>query len=170
MSQADERITRYGQTRVDAGRCIGVQVRPGLQVLVTPSTPADEVDADALARRILDTEADAAASRVAITALQNANKSLAEKVRRLEAMLADARDLNHRAIAGRRRFFGPVALSPERDGQWDGPVWLLDPEKLEPGNGLRFESLAELRSMHPELWIVSVTARGDVMLDAWGQG
>lgn len=167
----DPRITRFGRTSPDHGRCIGVQIRPGLNVLVKPSGPHDDDAAEALAKWILDAEADARASKLALDALQHANESLAGKVRKLEAMLADARDINHRAISGRRKFFGPVVLSPERDGEWDGPVWLLDPDKLESGHGLRFKSLTELRELHPELWIVGVSKDGNrVTLDAWGRG
>jgi hypothetical protein len=52
-------------------------------------------------------------------------------------------------------------------GDWHGEVWLLDPVKQERGRGLRFANVAEVRALHPELWVVSVQG-DDVLLDAWG--
>lgn len=53
---------------------------------------------------------------------------------------------------------GPAEVRPDRD--WDGPVWLLDPDKLWNGLGFRFESLAELWRIHP--YLRPVAAGSDV--------
>lgn len=48
-----------------------------------------------------------------------------------------------------------------------GEVWLLDPVKKHRGRGLVFANLAEVRRLHPELWVVDVCDDG-LLLDAWG--
>lgn len=70
------------------------------------------------------------------------------------------------ALTGKRRLFGRVLLVAGKDG-WGGEVWLQDPEKRDAGMALRFESLAECRQSHPELWPIGV-ADGCVLMDAWG--
>lgn len=92
-------------------------------------------------------------------ALRHAAEALSERDERA----ALARSALVSAINGRRRFFGPVLCVPGRDG-WAGEVWLHDPEKRERGSGLAFESLARLRELHPELWIVRTQGDG-VLLD-----
>lgn len=126
-------------------------------------------------------EDDAACVRLA-EAIERASASLAEldeakrlhavEIKRLrgivdglEARVRDLGETQLAALEGRRRFFGPVLCVPVTAGDWAGPVWLLDPEKQDRGFGLRFESLRELRELHPELWIVDVTECG-VLLDA----
>ena len=62
-----------------------------------------------------------------------------------------------------------MLLKPATPGAWSGEVWLLDPTKQEQGFGLRFESLAEVRRSHPELWVVGIVDDG-VLLDGFGGG
>lgn len=132
----------------------------GFRVLVEPNDEAQNAAAMDLARRIAGDE-----SRLAGAKSEAA--TLREQVERLEAKVRDLRAVNEAATTGRRRFFGPVLLKAGTEG-WAGPVWLLDPEKQERGTGLLFASLAEARSMHPELWVIGTTADG-VLLDAWGE-
>ena len=87
-------------------------------------------------------------------ALQRVQTERDRAVRALEA-----------AVEGKRRFFGPVLMAPEKKDDWSGPIWLQDPVKRNAGFGLRFESLAAVRAAHPELWPVSSSADG-ILLDA----
>jgi hypothetical protein len=152
----DERLTVFGSNG-SGGHSVGVRVG-GLAVLVSSSGPEQDEPARELAAAILA----AAEERRAHTAEMERAEDI---IRTLRAERAAAREALRCAVEGRRAFFGPVLCVPVVAGDWTGPVWLLDPEKRHDGHGLRFESLLELRALHPELWIVDVTERG-VLLDA----
>ena len=159
-------VTQYG-AREGGIRAVGVRTADGMAVLVTPP---DAKHNEAAKRLALDVGAQSQADAVLRAALEQARAEvelLKEVGRNLDRKLAEARQINDAAIAGRRRFFGPVLMKPVISGDWSGEVWLLDPVKLERGTGLRFISVAEVRALHPELWVVSTTADG-VLLDAWG--
>lgn len=158
-------VVEYG-AQMNGARRLSVDV-DGVRVLIEPTTEADNKRARAIAGRVADVETDMVAQQVALDGLQHANAALAQRVHELRAQLAVAEARAEAAIAGRRRFFGPVLLVPVTPGKWDGEVWLQDPVKRDHGNALRFASLAEVRSMHPELWIVEAGMAG-VLLDAWG--
>lgn len=158
-------VFAYGQ-RIDGAQNLGVDFG-GVRLLVQPSTAHDNEAARQLAGRIADSETERQLLEGKLETSRFEANHLREQVRKLEAKLAERRAINEAAIAGRRRFFGRVLVRPvNRD--WSGEVWLLDPEKKERGMGLRFASLAEVRALHPELWIVDVTDDG-VLLDAWGE-
>lgn len=152
-------ITQYGP-RASGGRACAVTLPSGLRVLVDPSEESQNQAALDVARRTVEGEASLAAALADITRLR-------EQVQRLENKVRDLRTINEAAITGRRRFFGPVLLKAGPDG-WTGAVWLLDPDKKERGLGLQFASLAEVHTMHPELWVIGTTADG-VLLDAWAE-
>lgn len=158
-------VVEYG-AQLNGARRLSVDL-DGVKVLVEPATEADNKRARQVAQRIADVETDMAAQQLALDGLQHANEALATRVHELRAQLAGAEARAEAAIAGRRRFFGPVLLVPVTPGKWDGEVWLQDPVKRDHGTALRFASLAEVRSMHPELWIVEAAMAG-ILLDAWG--
>ena len=151
-----ERVSVYGQNTA-GGRNIGVTLPNGTSVLIYSGGEAEDKSARELADRIVDGERALDAMRAERDqARSQRNTALAEAARLDRALRS--------AIAGRRRFFGPVLCRPAGT-DWSGPVWLLDPTKQERGLGLRFESLEELRQQHPELWPVGVLD-GGVLLDA----
>lgn len=146
----------YGQNG-GGGRNVGLDVR-GVRVLLQSDGAAEDERVLRLARDI----------QAGVAALDAERARAAEATRRTERLareLDTARAALGAATTGRRRFFGPVLCRPATPGDWSGPVWLLDPEKGERGSGLRFASLAELRAVHPELWIVGCVD-GGVLLDA----
>ena len=158
-------IIEYGQ-RMNGARSIGVDFAlDGVRVLIEPSTSDGNATARELADRIADDENTRLALSVQLEAERNEARRLREQIRKLETKLAEQRAISEAAISGRRRFFGPVLMRPVKS-DWSGEVWLLDPEKKERGAGLRFASVAEVRTLHPELWVVAVTDDG-VLLDAW---
>lgn len=152
----------------DGARNVGVDIGP-VKVLLTPATKDDEAEAMRMACDLMGVETLLAALRNEVSALQAEKAGLAERVRMQNNALALAKTVNDAAIAGRRRFFSAVTMKPAEPGNWAGAVWLLDPVKLERGHGLRFSSVAEVRELHPELWVVAVNADGSVTLDAWGK-
>lgn len=159
----DPRITVFG-VNPRGGRTVGIKVN-GLTVNVFADGPEQSLPARELAVAILD------AGELHDRAVQ-AKRMHAEETEALRSTMrrfTSERDRAEEALLcaaeGRRRFFGPVLCVPVNAGDWSGPVWLLDPEKQESGFGLRFESLLEVRALHPELWIVDVTERG-VLLDS----
>lgn len=150
-------IHRYAE-QPDGRRNIGVDVGENVTVLVSPRSTEAQGEAERLALLVVDHHAE----------LESLRAQLAER----EALLATARAraaaaeaARDAALTGRRRFFGRVLMKPATAGIWDGPVWLLDPEKQEKGLGLRFDSAAEVRLAHPELWVVGMSQDG-VLLDA----
>jgi hypothetical protein len=159
-------IIEYGQRTGDGARNVGVDL-DGVRLLVQPSSAKDNGAARALAERIISDEDARLVLAVQLEAERNDAARLREQIRRLEAKLSEQRAINEAAIAGRRRFFGPVLMKPVA-ADWAGEVWLLDPERKERGSGLRFASVAEVRALHPELWIVAITDDG-VLLDAWAE-
>jgi hypothetical protein len=164
-SHKAEGLTVYGRNRNgDGGRNVSLVV-DGLTVLIQSDDAASDEKAIEVARALkrrgdLLAEAQKLRSEHAeeVAALKRRNEELHVKAAAATASLQAAAE-------GRRRFFGPVLCVPTTAGDWSGAVWLLDPEKGERGRGLRFASLSELRELHPELWIVSVTERG-ILLDA----
>lgn len=158
-------ITQYG-ARGGGARALGLTV-DGIAVLVTPSTADENVKAARLAEQICDAGLVDAVRVETINGLKADLDAAKARASQAAARIAALEAINAAAIAGRRRFFGPVLMKPAIDGNWAGEVWLLDPEKKERGVGLRFASVAEVRALHPELWVIGATADG-VMLDAWG--
>lgn len=149
-------VVVYGRNS-GGGHHVGTVV-DGLRVLVS----SDSEGTDERAVRLAEAIRDAGHEReVAARDLRACN----EHRRRLSAERDGARHALQAAIAGRRRFNGPVLLVPAMAGDWSGAVWLQDPEKRDRGFGLRFESLAEVREAHPELWVVGMNEHG-VLLDA----
>jgi len=150
-------ITRYAQ-KADGSRNVGVQIG-AVSVLFQPSGPEHDADAERLAEQVAG-----AADHLAQLGLDVANKSasIADLRRRVEASEARL----SASLDGKRRFFGPVLVKPNTDGDWGGTVWALDPEKQEGGRGIMFASLAELRLEHPELWPIGVMD-GGILMDAW---
>lgn len=160
-----EGLTVYGRNRNgDGGRNVSIVVE-GMTVLIQSDDASSDEKAIEVARALKhrgDLLAEAQKLRAEhaeeVAALKRWNEELRVKAAAATASL-------HAVAEGRRRFFGPVLCVPTTAGDWSGSVWLLDPEKGERGSGLRFASLSELRELHPELWIVSVTDRG-ILLDA----
>ena len=159
---AEKSIHVFGRN-ASGGHNVGIDAC-GLRVLVESRDESTDESAVQLAQRI-----DAMARGVGVSIFQKAVyereiSDLRETVARMERQFVKARATLDAAVTGRRRFFGPVLLSPGSEG-WHGDVWLLDPTKEDAGMGIRFESLAALREEHPELWIVDTHPRG-VILDA----
>jgi len=159
-------VTVFGP-RGSGARSLGLHPVEGVAVLVTPSSESDNEAANEIANRIADEAAAEARRQVVLNALRASLDAAQEKLRAARARIADLEAINVAAVTGRRRFFGPVLMVPVAAGDWRGEVWLLDPEKKGRGFGLRFRSVAEVRELHPELWVTTVTADG-VLLDAWG--
>ena len=157
-------ITVFGQ-QPSGGHNRAVQFGEGVRVLVQPvSAEFDDSAHDAtLAISALATNRLIEDTRAAC--LRNAVASGQEQLQVLSAKLAEARAIAEAAVTGRRRFFGPVLMRPATAEGWTGPVVLLDPVKQEHGYSLQIRSVAEVRALHPELWVVSVED-GDVLLDA----
>ena len=156
-------ITVFG-TNARQGHSVGLRVR-GVAVLLTSEGPEHDASCVALAEEIARA-GDAADVRAAQETRHAAEVAdLRAKIGTLAAHVESARRTIDAATRGERRFNGPVLCRPHSRDQWDGPVWLLDPEKLDGGFGLYFGSLAEVRAAHPELWIVRVQD-GGILLDA----
>lgn len=158
-------ITVYGP-RPEGGRNLGLTL-DGVRVLLTPRGAEGQAAAEGIAQRLLDADGERAAEELRRVALESEVASLRASLERARSRAGDAESRAHAAITGRRRFSGPVLMQPAQTGDWTGAVWLLDPEKKGRGFGLRFANLAEVRELHPELWVVGVTEEG-VLLDAWG--
>ncbi|MFZ5440489.1 MAG: hypothetical protein ACOZQL_10800 [Myxococcota bacterium] len=148
-------------------RNLGFDAAEGVHVLVQPASAEYQKRAQQVAIAFADAALEQQAQQLALDALQKANESLADQLRKARARIAELETANKAAVTGRRRFFGPVLLLPPRPGDWSGEVWLVDPVKREYGRALVFDSLAEVRRMHPELWVVGVVD-GGVLLDAFG--
>lgn len=153
--------------RSDGSRALTVDIADGVQVLVTPTGSDKNETAVRIATAIVDQSLAARANQVAIDGMQLANESLAKQLHEARLRISQLEAINEAAIGGRRRFFGPVLLQPVKPGDWGGEVWLLDPSKKGAGYGLRFASLAEVRALHPELWIVGASTFEGILLDAW---
>lgn len=165
MSAADVTVYGFG---LDQTRRASVQVAEGVRVEVVPTSRSDNDAALMWANQISAMAVGKLAEDTRVAALKRENEELRAQVRRLEGRMTDLWEINEAAIKGRRRFFSEVVARPVHSGKWDAEVWLLDPVKLENGRGLRFESLDEVRRLHPELWVRGVTPAGDLILDAWG--
>lgn len=152
----DAQISVYGRNH-SGGHNIGVTLPNGTSVLIYSRHEGEDARARELADRIVDGEHALHAMRTERDQARSQRNTALAEASRLDRSLRSA-------IAGRRRFFGPVLCRPAGT-DWSGPVWLLDPTKQERGLGLRFESLEELRQQHPELWPVG-TLEGGVLLDA----
>lgn len=148
------------------GRNLGFDAAEGVHVLIQPSGPEYQKRAQQVAVAFADAALEQQAQKLALDALSKANETLAEQLRKARARIAELERANEAAVTGRRWFFGPVLVKPAKRGDWSGVVWLMDPVKQERGLGLAFSSLAELRQMHPELWIVE-PRDGGVLLDAF---
>jgi hypothetical protein len=160
-------LVEYGQ-RGDGAHNVGVDLEHlGVRVLVQPSGADENKAARLVAERICDGEEHVSRLQAEADALRLDNRALWGRVAALRTELRTAQTINEAAIAGRRRFFGAVLMTPVTPGDWTGEVWLLDPAKRERGYGLRFNSLAEVRALHPELWVVRVEPDGAILLDAW---
>ena len=149
------------------GQSFDIVFDDGLRVKVMPTHAEDDERAEAIGRRIVDADREAFTTEAQVKALQNEVRDLRERGQRSDATIAELRRTLDRALHGTRAFFGPAVLRPETDGDWGGAVWLLDPRKLESGNGRRFDSLCLLFTAHPELRVTGVTKDGDVLLDAF---
>lgn len=146
-------------------RNLGFEAADGVHVLIQPSGAEHQKRAQQVAVAFANAALEQQAQQMALNGLQSANEVMAGQLRKAHARIAELEAANEAAVTGRRRFNGPVLLKPTRPGMWTGEVWLLDPAKQERGFGLRFESLAEVRRLHPELWIVQSDEFG-VVLDA----
>lgn len=151
-------VTQYG-AGLDGTRAVSVHL-DGAKVLVSPAHATDNETALALAQRIATGEQTVAEQAARIAELEG-------QARRIRGDLRQLRATHEAALTGRRRFFGPVLMKPARAGEWGGEVWLVDPEKRERGRALVYANAAEVRALHPELWVVGVVD-GGVLLDAWG--
>ncbi len=154
MSAPD--VTVYG-VGLDGTQKASVDLE-NVRVLIEPKHATHNDEARAVAGRIADGEREASLQRGRIADLE-------AQVKLLQAAVREARAINEAMIFGRRRFFGPVLMRPV-SGDWKGEVWLLDPTKQERGRGLRFANVAEVHTLHPELWVVG-TSDGGVLLDAF---
>ena len=154
--------------RDNGARAVGVDVHERVQVLVTPSDGDANDEALVVARDVLEAGRERASLRFELEQAQRTIARLSERVRRLDAERQDAENRVTAAVTGRRRFFTSVLMVPANPGDWSGEVWLLDPLKKHRGRALVFASVAEVRALHPELWVVEVREDG-VLLDAWGQ-
>lgn len=152
-------------TTASGARNLGFEAAPGVNVLVQPSDAEHQKRAQQVALAFADAALEQQAQRLALDGLQAANESLADQLRKARARIAELDAANEASLTGRRRFFGPVLLKPSMPGDWAGQVWLLDPVKQEHGRALVFGSLAEVRRLHPELWVVGIVD-GGVLLDA----
>lgn len=145
-------------------RNLGFEAADGVHVLIQPSGAEHQRRAQQVAVAFTNAALEQQAQQMALDGLQSANEVMAGQLRKAHARIAELEAANEAAVTGRRRFNGPVLLKPVTS-DWAGEVWLLDPAKQERGFGLRFESLAEVRRLHPELWIVQSDEFG-VVLDA----
>ena len=159
-------LTEYGGDIHCGTRNVGVDLGD-VEILVKPHHKDSNAEAKAVAERIVSTEIAFATLNVRNAALEALVTRLEAQNAKLEAKVATANAVNRAAIAGRRQFFSAVLMQPVKPDDWAGEVWLLDPVKKGDGFGLRFASVAEVRALHPELWVVETNADG-VLLDAWG--
>lgn len=152
----------------NGARNLGFDAAEGVRVLIEPRGPEHQKRAQQVAVAFADAALEQQAQQLALDGLQAANEALAEQLRRAKAQVASATGALEASITGRRRFLGPVLMKPTRPGDWSSDVWLLDPVKQERGFGLRFDSVAEVRRAHPELWVVA-SVDGGVLLDGFGE-
>lgn len=160
-------ITQYAPN-ANGARYLSFDAGDGISVLVQPVSERDNARAAELAAELTDVAQARAAMEFALQASKNEAADLRMQLDKVRAQVRDLETINTAAISGRRRFFGPVLMRPETPRDWTGRVWLMDPEKRESGHCLTFASVAEVRAMHPELWVVDVDTDG-VLLDAWGK-
>jgi len=164
MSPTSKQIHQYMEVMPGLHN-LGVDPVDGVHVLIQPRDASMQKRAHQLAVAIVDAALEQQAQQLAINAVQAANETLAAQLRAARARIAELEAANEAAVTGRRRFFSPVLMKPA-SGDWAGAVWLLDPVKQERGLGLCFDSLAEVRRLHPELWVIGVRD-GGVLLDAF---
>jgi len=123
----------------------------GARILIGPNGVAS-AEIEAMAWSFCDAETQRQTDADVIASLRRTVAEQAEKLRRADAMLSDARRQLDRALTGRAGFSrGPFAIEPHTDGDWTGEVWLMDPVKLGSGTGFRYASLADLWRAWPEL-------------------
>lgn len=152
----------------DGAKSVGFDASKHVRVLVTPIDRKHNSEALTVARELYPKSAASDAVRVE---LEHAKRTIARLDRELKELEAERDAANERAAhaaTGHRRFFTEVLLVPAKPGDWSGEVWLLDPVKKRHGRTLVFASVAEVRALHPELWVVEVRDDG-VLLDAWGE-
>jgi hypothetical protein len=166
-SAIDAGLRIYG-ARANGARAVEVEVPENVKVLVTSGDGERNETALAVARDVYKAGWERAGLRVELDNAKRCHKQLLERIRELEEQLAEAEVRERAATDGKRRFFGPVLMVPKHEGDWSGPVLLQDPDKRERGRSLVFASVAEVRALHPELWVVEVRD-GGVLLDAWGE-
>lgn len=156
-------ISVYGEN-ARRGHNVAVRV-DGVSVLLTSEGPDHDARCVDVAIALLDLDAAAEARQ----AEREQHEAEVAALRTRLGEIARERDAALRSLEGatrgQRRFNSAVLCVPHSKGEWDGAVWLLDPEKRESGFGLLFGSLAEVRKAHPELWIVRPDGDG-VLLDA----
>lgn len=157
MPNKSARLHHYSD-QGDGRRNIGVDVGDHVTVLVSPRSADAQSEAERIASLLLDHQAEVGLVRTALSECQSARAGALKRASMAEAAL-------NAALSGKRRFFGRVLMKPTTAGNWEGAVWLLDPDKQEMGLGLRFDSVADVRRAYPELWVVGMTADG-VFLDA----
>ena len=163
----DPRITVFGAVNADGGRNVGVHGADGARrALIQSAGPEDDARCLAVATMVADADAAVDAHLAVVRSLERENADLRRKLENVSRQRDVARELHASAISGHRRFSGPVLCKPALPGKWGGDVWLLDPIAQERGFGLRFDSLADVRRAHPELWIVDVRD-GGILLDAF---
>ena len=164
----------YG-VREDGGRNVSVDCG-ACSVLVRPSGVEANQEAIELAERIAsETVAfDTLEKRIADLSESNQKRiaDLSESNQKLRAELALERTRAEELLAGKSRFFAPVVMVPrDLNVGWDGPVLLLDHEKLWRGRSLEFESVASVHREFPGLWVVRPCALEHgitgVLLDGW---
>jgi hypothetical protein len=151
----------YGRNG-NGGHNVGVAV-DGTRVLIESRGEEHDKEVERLARSIAEKHEANVVSDGERRAHKVTVSRLSESLERANERARMARSALESALNGRRRFFGPVLCVAGPDG-WSGEVWLLDPQKRESGFGLVFDSLAHLREMHPELWIVRPEVDG-ILLD-----
>ena len=159
------KIHEYMQTASGA-KSLGFDAVEGVHVLIQPRGAEYQKRAKQIAVAFADRALEQQSNQMALDGLQSANEALAGQLRKARARISELEAANEAAVTGRRRFSGPVLLKPTRPEDWSGEVWLLDPTKKERGFGLRFDSLGEVRRLHPELWVVGITD-GGVLLDGF---
>jgi hypothetical protein len=152
----------------NGARAVAFDAEDGIRVLVEPATEENNPRAVALAAALSDATRALGAAAGAITVAERDAAGFREQLTKARSEIRKLESINAAAVAGKRRFFGPVLMKPAKPGDWKGEVWLLDPVKQERGQTLCFASVAEVHALHPELWVVSAGADG-VLLDAWGE-
>jgi hypothetical protein len=157
MPNKSDRLHRYSD-QGDGRRNIGVDVGEHVTVLVSPRSADAQAEAERIAFMLLDHQTEVEQVRTTLSQCRADLDGARTRASEAEAAL-------NAALSGKRRFFGRVLMKPATAGNWEGVVWLLDPDKQEMGLGLRFNSAADVRRAYPELWVVGMTADG-VLLDA----